>query len=391
VKTSSSELPFVLRRLDHWVQRGLARPASSGGEPVRELHLELTHRCDSRCLMCHHWLLAEGHAGEEMSLEEIGRLVEGSRLLSGVETVVLSGGEPLLRPDAPQIAALLARRFPKARIGVLSNMLDEKRLFSSLERMRSLGVRPWLGTSLDGMRKNHDRLRGRPGAFYALIRNVVRLRRELPDVELGFCFTLTPFNYTDLGKARVLARSLGCDLGAQFVVDHEGFEAPERFHWTPAALRGARAQIQSVLSELCREGRALERILEGRESEDLGLWTKMLYWRHLGEFAGGASACPPKRAPKRVLPDCLAGRRYAMFDPQGRLFFCPVNKHRKVGSAAGSSFDELWTSSRARAERRFIDSGRCACWLQCTAYPALERVLRAAFAKGPSKVPQVRA
>lgn len=398
-KKPLSELPFVLRRLEAWVRRGLDNTAGPASEragrraekgsprgsaqdgPIEELHLELTHRCDSRCRMCHHWLLARKSAGpesRELSLDELRRVVEGSRLLDGVRTVVLSGGEPLLRPDAPRIAAMLARRFPKASVGILSNLLDEKRLFAALGELEALGLRPWLGTSLDGLRKNHDRLRGRPGAFDALIGCVRRLRRERPEIALSFCFTLTPWNCADLVAARDLARSLGCEFGAQFVVDHQGLESPVHFRWTPEPLREARAQISRILGELCREGRAMRRILEGREGEDLGLWTRLLYWHYLGVFAGGAAVSDAACA-SRILPDCMAGSRYAMLDPQGRLFFCPVNKHRTLGGLRERPFDELWNCARARAERRFIASGRCACWLQCTAYPALERVLRAGW------------
>jgi MoaA/NifB/PqqE/SkfB family radical SAM enzyme len=83
------------------------------------------------------------------------------------------------------------------------------------------------------------------------------------------------------------------------------------------------------------------------------------------------------RHPKRFFKNCLAGQRYAMFSPEGDLFFCPVNKHRSIGNAAAASFDELWKGEKAEAERRFVESCRCDCWLNCIANPVLDRVLRA--------------
>jgi cyclic pyranopterin phosphate synthase len=78
------------------------------GRPLRSLRVSVTDRCNLRCNYCmpqeeYVWLPRE----ELLSFEEIARLVEVFTSL-GVEDVRLTGGEPLLRRDLPQLVRLLA-------------------------------------------------------------------------------------------------------------------------------------------------------------------------------------------------------------------------------------------------------------------------------------------
>src|SRR5262249_19317253 len=154
-------------------------------------------------------------------------------------------------------------------------------------------------------------------------------------------------------------KSLGLWFGAQMVVNHEGgFDAPEKSVWTEPQLTQVAEQIDAILADICRKEGALKRLLEGKDKDHLWLWTRLLDWRYLRKYAV---------KPERFFKDCLAGQRYAMFDPEGNLFFCPVNKHRTVGSIREAGFDEIWRSGKAREERGFVSSCRCDCWLNCIA------------------------
>jgi cyclic pyranopterin phosphate synthase len=78
------------------------------GRRIADLRLSVTDRCNFRCQYC---MPAEGLPWLEraavLSFEEIERLVA---LLAqmGIESVRLTGGEPLVRRDFPRLAALLA-------------------------------------------------------------------------------------------------------------------------------------------------------------------------------------------------------------------------------------------------------------------------------------------
>ena len=91
------------------------RPVSPGGaladqlgRPLRSLRVSVTDRCNLRCNYCmpqeeYVWLPRQ----ELLTFEEIARLVEVFTSL-GVEDVRLTGGEPLLRRDLPQLVRMLA-------------------------------------------------------------------------------------------------------------------------------------------------------------------------------------------------------------------------------------------------------------------------------------------
>jgi len=319
--------------------------------------------------MCHHWSIPKkdpASVRRELKLETIRRVVEGSRLLQDIEGVVLTGGEPLLRKDLPEIAGCLSDAFPKARVGVLSNLMDKALARNMLGRLRERGVRGlWLGSSLDGLAAAHDRIRGKRGAFRGLMDTIGMVRKEFPGLELSLNFTITPENHEQLWPAYQFSKELGAWFGAQLVVEHRGLEAPKTFAWTRAQLESVRESTERVLLDIARGEGALRALVEGRQAENRGLWGRLLYWRLLGLYA---------LEPRRFFSDCLAGSRYAMLDPAGELFFCPVNKHRKVGSVL-EGFDAVWSSGRADSERRFAASKRCHCCLVCVVNPVLDRLL----------------
>jgi cyclic pyranopterin phosphate synthase len=82
--------------------------ADQCGRPLRSLRVSVTDRCNLRCNYCmpqeeYVWLPKQ----ELLTFEEIARLVEVFTSL-GVEDVRLTGGEPLLRRDLPQLVRMLA-------------------------------------------------------------------------------------------------------------------------------------------------------------------------------------------------------------------------------------------------------------------------------------------
>src|SRR3954471_8395132 len=79
--------------------------------PLRDLRISVTDRCNFRCPYCMpKEVFGPGHAflrdPQLMTLDELTRIVRAFRAL-GVEKVRLTGGEPLLRADVPQLVRSL--------------------------------------------------------------------------------------------------------------------------------------------------------------------------------------------------------------------------------------------------------------------------------------------
>ena len=80
------------------------------GRPLRNLRLSVTDRCNLRCSYCmpeaeYVWLPRE----DLLQFEEMSTLIDVfSR--AGVENIRITGGEPLLRRDLPQLVEMIARK-----------------------------------------------------------------------------------------------------------------------------------------------------------------------------------------------------------------------------------------------------------------------------------------
>ena len=96
----------------------------------QELHLELTFKCNSRCIMCDLWGKTDNRA--ELGFKEITSFVKKSKLLKDIKKVVLSGGEPWLREDFSEICNFFLKLYPESSIGILTNLLEKALSFNPM-------------------------------------------------------------------------------------------------------------------------------------------------------------------------------------------------------------------------------------------------------------------
>jgi MoaA/NifB/PqqE/SkfB family radical SAM enzyme len=138
------------------------RPIQGGGF---RLAVEVTRRCNSKCLHCF-----VPHQTDEPGTDELIRVLKEATG-AGCRKIILTGGEPLLRPDLESIAAACASR--GALVDMNSNLLglDEERA----RRLQEAGVRE-VSASLHGDRSSHDWLSGRAGNYAEAVRGIGMLR-----------------------------------------------------------------------------------------------------------------------------------------------------------------------------------------------------------------------
>jgi len=177
---------------------------SRGYDFVFQWHL--TERCNLRCRHCYQ----EGRLGPEMPLEEIRAVIgEISQMLAAWQEAYdleftpsfnITGGEPFLRPDFPDILAELARA--QFDCFVLSNGTligpEQARLVSEL------GVKG-VQVSLEGPQEIHDRIRG-PGSFAAAVAGIRQLLAA--GVAVSINATLSRFNAASFEELVNLASEL---------------------------------------------------------------------------------------------------------------------------------------------------------------------------------------
>ncbi|NQT75663.1 MAG: glycosyltransferase [Candidatus Omnitrophica bacterium] len=330
-----------------------------------ELHIELTYRCDSKCVMCDLWdqHIRVPKQEKEMTLDEIRRFVDQSEHLKKIKTVVLSGGEPFLRKDLIEISGYFIERFPGISLGILTNGINTKAIIKTtkeiIKRHRPKNI--WLGSSLDGIGEAHDRIRGKRGAFSAIEKTIQVCKKE--GINITLTFTLSSRNYDQLIPAKRFAESYGIEFYIQFVVPKETREKGV-FSFTPTQLKRIEADLHKMMQEEIKDVdyQRLSRELESDSYQ--GLVGKLYYLSNLVRY---------QKNPKRYFRKCVAGTKFAMFSPSGDLYFCPGLKNGSVGSIRKEKFDSLWTSKKADSIREFISHELCHCWLVCVVFPVIDQ------------------
>jgi MoaA/NifB/PqqE/SkfB family radical SAM enzyme len=170
----------------------------------REWLFPVTYRCDARCVMCSIW---QSDKSGELSLED-WRDILCDRLFAGIESVSLTGGEPTLHHDLPQLTELLIKRLPALRrLTVTTNALATKRIVQQCRALLDLctahDVGFFVGISLDGLGPVHDEMRGIPGAFDKVQQTVQELASLRPQgLRMGINCTLTSRNLHDADGLR---------------------------------------------------------------------------------------------------------------------------------------------------------------------------------------------
>ena len=131
------------------------------GRRIEYLRVSVTDKCNLRCVYCMpeeglEWL----HRDQILTYEEIARVVAAMAPM-GLRRVRITGGEPLVRRDVPELAAMLAR---VPGIDDLSLSTNAVLLEEQAAALRSAGVRR-INVSLDSLRPDRiDALARRPGS-----------------------------------------------------------------------------------------------------------------------------------------------------------------------------------------------------------------------------------
>jgi MoaA/NifB/PqqE/SkfB family radical SAM enzyme len=169
--------------------------------------LEVTQRCNNACRHCYNFWRADGHSrlsgkDKALSREQVRQLIAKVKQDTPLKYVAISGGEPLLRRDLPQIVADLVDLGVQPIIITNGVLLDSK-LLEKLPRDIGFEI-----TLLGHNAEIHDKLAGRK-VFERVIWNASRIRQQ--GSHLTVVFVATRLNALDAFKTIELGIALGAD------------------------------------------------------------------------------------------------------------------------------------------------------------------------------------
>lgn len=163
---------------------------------------ETTAGCNLRCVHCRRITLADQLTPQDLTTEEAFRLIDELAAV-GRPVFVLSGGEPLFRPDIYEIARYAADAGLPVALATNGTLIDA----DVAERIRASGIQR-VSISFDGMdAATHDAFRGLAGSFDAAVRGFQALRAVGLPVQINT--TVAKHNEAQLEGMRAMAKDLG--------------------------------------------------------------------------------------------------------------------------------------------------------------------------------------
>lgn len=296
----------------------MARATRAASRPLHLLAIGLTRRCNLACAHCYlDAATLRGASEDELTAEEVGRvLVEVADRGDGA-MVVLTGGEPLVRQDLEDIVSRGAGLGLPIVVGTNATLLTERRA-RALRQAGLLGA----GISVDSLdAEHHDRFRGSPGAWRRTMAGIDVCRR----VGLGFQihFSVTEANAHELAAMTDFASSVGARALNVFFLVCTG-----------------RGQSVTDLSPQ-RYEQVLERLIELQEANP-GLIVRARCAPHFKRVAHRRNpGAALNRISGRDGDGCIAGVHYCRITPEGGVTACPYLEDVQ-GSVRADSFLHLW-------------------------------------------------
>lgn len=298
--------------------------------------LNLTRRCNLACAHC--YLDAGTRSGgeaAELNTKEVEAILDDIAALSDETMVVLTGGEPLMRPDIDDLARHATNLGLMVVVGSNGTLLDEARA----ERLMAAGVRG-VGISLDSLNpRTHDAFRGVEGAWARAMTAIDSCRRVGLGVQVHF--SVTDDTADEFDDMVAFAKAAGAiALNVFFLV-----------------CTGRGEKVTNISLETYE--RLLERLCRAAHDSQ-GMMIRAKCAPHFKRMALQLDpAWPVTSAHGYEAGGCMAATRYCRVTPEGEVTPCPYME-RSAGSLRERSFAEIWANSPLLATLRAPElEGRC--------------------------------
>ncbi len=343
-------------------------------KPPKKLHTLIffvTSRCNALCRTCFYW--EELNKRGDLTFEEIEKL---SRTMPPFHDLLLSGGEPSLRSDLPQIVNLFYKNNGIRRIYFPTNGLKPQRIKELIEKILEENglLEVYLNNSIDGLPETNDRIRSVPGNF----------KKSLETIRLAQ--TLKPrFGHRLQINVNSVICSENCDelveLGNFFLqnerLDYHYFQIV-RGNPMDKNLKKVPAK---ELKNLYRKVTEIQRIYAQRQAEDRGVlegWIrKSVYaavfnFHHQTQFNNYTEDAP------WPMP-CTAGETAVVIDYDGGVRACELRGSLGNIRDYGCDFRAFWNSKIRSDEVDSIARDKCFCTHICFLHDSMRFSPRVRF------------
>ena len=293
---------------------------------LRLVFWETTAGCNLECIHCRRLDVSKELAQDDMSTEEslkfIDELAESMRPI-----LILSGGEPLYRPDIFTIAKYAVEKGLKVALATNGTLVDE----GNAKNIKDAGIER-VSISIDGVdAETHDNFRKIKGSFDSAIKGFKNLKNVGMSVQIN-C-TIARHNVDQFEDIYKLALNLGADALHVFMLVPVGcgVEIAEDQMLEP----GKYEDVLNSLYDMAKESKIHVKATCAPH-----------YFRIMRERAKeeGVTISPKTHGMAAMTKGCLAGTAVCFVSHKGEVFPCgylPVN----AGNIRTENINDIWESS----------------------------------------------
>ncbi|QTP53395.1 heme d1 biosynthesis radical SAM protein NirJ [Billgrantia sulfidoxydans] len=324
-----------------------AGPAAKPPGPV--VIWNLIRRCNLTCKHCY-TVSADVDFQGELSTDEVFTVLDDLKRFR-VPALILSGGEPLMRPDIFEISRRARELGIYTGLSTNGTLIDER----NIARIAECGY-DYVGISIDGLEATHDEFRRRKGAFRESMHAVKLCKQH--GIKVGLRFTLTQQNYEQLDAILALIEEHDVD---KFYLSHLNYGGRGHRHRKQDAWYRMTRDAMTRLFDHCRDEleRGVEREYVTGNNDADGPFLLMWAREHFPDRA---------EALERRLLDWggnASGEHIANIDNLGTVHPDTFWWDHDLGNVRQRPFSEIWRDSQDALMQGFRQrprplKGRCA-------------------------------
>ena len=323
------------------------RQAVLHARPYKPLYVKMKvfYGCNLKCEMCNHWRdTREPPVPSDRFKEVLQELAD-----LGTKKIHISGGEPLLRPQVPEMveqASALGIKVTMTTNGTLIDKAKAKRLVEG--GLRGVNI------SIDSpIRKMHEKIRGVEGSFKATTKAVQLFQRYKHKGKLTIRINtvVSRTNYQTLETLPDLAHELGADgINLIPVDDHCGEILSMR-------KKDIALFNNEIAPRIAERALALGLIVSDEDAFPFGRTDSEVRLGRAGRYAFGYYDSHP----------CYAPWTHSLIDFNGNVYVCCMTRERipPLGNIKTQSFREIWEGDAYRQIRLKMHSPALADCKRC--------------------------
>lgn len=307
---------------------------------LRLVAWEVTRNCNLSCIHCRAAATRGPYTGEIETPSALQLLDQIAEI--GNPIIILTGGEPLLRPDIFEIARYGTDTGLRMVMAPNGTLITE----AIAKQMADAGIKR-ISISLDGSSKeSHDKFRGVDGAFEGALRGLEKAREA--GIEFQINTTITRANLDQITEIQELAENLGAVAHHIFLLVPTG--------------RGKYIVDQEIDADEYEE--TLNWFYDQNKKTDMQLKATCAphYYRILRQRAraDGETVTFKTHGLDAVSRGCLGGTGFCFISHRGIVQPCGFLS-LDCGDIAETSFVDIWKNSEIFLSLRDFDNlkGKC--------------------------------